>query len=237
MDAPIFVEVKPSTRRGSVINPLTNQPGCYVVKHEPTGVVYVGSSKNLAARITSNLSALKNGTHKNPNLQQVYTKREDMAFFVAQTKTREEAFSLEQQMVDRYKDKGILCNIATDNVAHTRVGVPLTADHLEKLKQSNINRAISDDTRKRLSESHLGQIVTEEQKENLSKLALQRLSTPEGKAAHFEGIKKLMHPVVINGVRYNSKSEAARTLGVDVTTVMYRIKSPNYPDCFVLGGE
>jgi excinuclease UvrABC nuclease subunit len=48
-------------------NPLSRQPGCYVITHSVSEKQYVGSSVNLAGRISSNLTTLKDNKHKNKN--------------------------------------------------------------------------------------------------------------------------------------------------------------------------
>ena len=83
-----------------------------------------------------------------------------------------------------------------------------------------------------MRDSHLGQTLSHDHKTKLSTIHSARLSTPHGKVAHAIGITKLMHSVSCGGVIYESKSEAARKLNIDLTTVLYRCKSVNFPDYF-----
>ncbi len=207
------------------INPLSRKAGCYVIKHKKSGCIYVGSTINIPARITSNLSTLRNGKHKNKNLQALYKESPNVTVYVRVVDSIIDAQKLEQHIVTSYKDSGLLCNIAVQDVLLTRKGALLTKEHKDILLESSLGQKRSKATRKRMSDSHKGITLTATHKRKLSKLHKKRLSTEEGKAAHARGINKLKHPVVCEGLEYESKSEAARILNVNTTTIMYRIKS------------
>ncbi len=212
-------------------NTFSHKPGCYVIEHVATGKKYVGSSVNLSGRINGNLNYLEHGKHKNKNLQEAFNNDPKVEVFVKPTKTEEEARQLEQQIVDELLPSGNLCNIAVVDVTKTRVGVLLTDKHKSALLEGSLGKTRSPESRKRMSESHLGKKLPEEHKHKLSEVHKQRLSTPEGKESHAKGIEKISHAVMIDGIEYPSKSEAARILDLHVTTVMYRLKSPNFPNC------
>ena len=49
-----------------------NQSGVYVIRCEPTGEVYVGSSVNVVKRVREHFYRLEKGVHRNPRLQSAY---------------------------------------------------------------------------------------------------------------------------------------------------------------------
>lgn len=233
-----FVTYVPRKPGGGLINinPLRNKPGCYLIRHKVNGMFYVGSSNNLAARLVKNLSALRNNCHKNRNLQTIYNNDPHFEIVYKVTETVAEANKLEQAIVTSHKEDVLLLNIAKENVLLTRQGVCLSEAHKAILLESNKNRVVSDETRTKLRESHLGNKLTEEHKEKLSSIHKARLSSEEGKRSHAAGIAKLKHAVYCDGILYSSMSEAARSLGVDITTILYRCKSSNYPTFYKMVG-
>lgn len=213
-------------------NPLSKQPGCYVITHVESEKHYVGSSVNLAGRISSNLTTLKDNKHKNKNLQQLFNENPNVEVVVKQTQTVEEARQLEQETVDKLLPLGKLCNIGVIDVTRARFGLPVSEDTRRRTADAIRGQKRSEESRIRMREAQLGKILSEEQKQKLSVIHKERLSSEEGKAAHSRGIEKRKHPVVCDGVNFSSVSEAARELKVDVTTIMYRCKSENFPGYF-----
>ena len=178
-------------------NPLTNQPGCYLVNHIPSGNVYVGSSVNLAGRITGNLNHLKNNKHKNKNLQAFYNNDPTIKVSFKTTQTEEEARNLEQTMVNTLLPTGKLLNIAIEDVTKTSLGLKRSVEIREKM-----------------SESQTGRKFTNEAKKNMSDAQKRYLSTPEGQARFSNIINKISKTVTIDGNTYSSISEASRILGI-----------------------
>lgn len=202
---------------------LQGQSGCYQIFHAKG--VYIGSSRNLAQRIVSNLWHLRQGKHKNRNLQAAYNDDKEVFVLYAVTATEQEAQELEQVMVDHYKKGDKLFNIATDNVLLTRIGVPMTAEHLEALRQSNVTRIVTDETRAKLREKRLGKTLPESVKRNLS-AALKRFNeSDEGKARKAAAVAKLSYRCKIHGIEYASIMDAARTLGIKHQVINHRLRS------------
>tara|TARA_R110002020_G_scaffold41921_12_gene123250 strand:- start:5789 stop:6598 length:810 start_codon:yes stop_codon:yes gene_type:complete len=103
------------------------------------------------------------------------------------------------------------------------------------------------EARKRISDFHKGNsyakgsVRTEEQRQRLSEFAKTRTGDKNGfygKTHSDETKKKLsesmkgkkppnMRAVVIDGIKYESLNEASRQLGIHVTTILWRVNSPN----------
>jgi group I intron endonuclease len=86
--------------------------GVYTLTDRFTGKFYVGSSQNVENRLKEHMSALHCGYHANVNLQTLWNSgRVALLENVFPTETREEAFLLEQDFIDRFKDSDLLLNI------------------------------------------------------------------------------------------------------------------------------
>ena len=47
--------------------------GVYVIEHLPTGRFYIGSTQCVYTRVHQHMRALKNGVHKNPTFQEIFS--------------------------------------------------------------------------------------------------------------------------------------------------------------------
>lgn len=211
-------------------NELTGKPGCYVAADKVNGNLYVGSTSNLAGRIPSNLNKLKYGKHHNSSLQEAYNENPDISIIVKQTDTTEEAMRLEQEIVNKFLPTGKLHNVGTDDVTRPALGLSVSEDRRKKIGDASRGQKRSEETRLKNREAQLGKSLSDEHKQKQSIAQKDYLSTEEGKAAHARAAEKLKKPVICKGVTYTSQTEAAKALGVDVTTISYRCKSDNFPD-------
>jgi predicted GIY-YIG superfamily endonuclease len=121
-------------------NLLTGKPGAYCITHVETGKVYIGSTGNLATRVSGNLGALKRNKHKNNNLQKVFNDDSTVEVLVKPTATLTDAVALEQQLVNEFKDTKYLCNIGITDVARPQLGVEgqtRTTKHKEQISEKN----------------------------------------------------------------------------------------------------
>lgn len=178
---------------------------------------------------------LRRGDHNNPALQALFSERPSIEVFVCPCDDVAQANRFEQALVDLFsKTKAedgapLAVNIATDDVLRSRKGRPLSEAHKQRMLTGSLGVKRSPEARRNMSLAHAGARLSEKHKAALSVAKTALYSTDAGKAAHARGIEKLSHAIICDGVSYPSKSAAARALGVDVTTVMHRLKSPNYP--------
>jgi hypothetical protein len=195
---------------GGQINELRKKSACYIIKHVETGKMYVGSSSIVSDRMSKNISSLKHNRHKNKPLQEIYNIDPKIEIFIKTTENIEEAQLLEQQTVNSLKNTKLLCNVATTDVTKTNLGVKRSDETIEKISNSNKGKKRSKETCNKLSLSHIGKKPSLEHCKKLSDIRKKLLSTPEGKELHARSIEKISHAVICDGVRYLSKSEAAR---------------------------
>lgn len=102
--------------------------------------------------------------------------------------------------IDNWIDREIYWISVFDNLTNIRSG-----------GGTNIVHTTKDETRKKLSEAHKGRVFNEAHK---------------GKIKESTKNKK---PCLIDGVEYESTSEASKIFNVNQTTIVRRIKSNNFP--------
>lgn len=196
-----------------VKNTLRNQPGCYVLE-TADGRKYVGSTGDIAGRISGHVSDLKLGRRTNPSLAQSYTVEPKFKVSIFPTVTVEQARQKEQETLndlvaqapDMIHNRGIV------NVNKPMLGVQSVWLGTER----------SEESRERMSQS---------QRRRLSDLVNQ-----QGLLDHMAMMRaariNIQQEVMCAGQKYNSMAEAARALGISTTALWNRCRSENYPDFY-----
>lgn len=215
-----IVDRVPSCSHGKV-----KYTGAYLLKHIGTGKLYVGSHSNLYSRPYQHNHLLKNKTHWNKELQEAYDESPEFSKFIIVTETREEAYDIEQAILDKYHGTGVLFNIAKDS----------------KIPMAGLE--VSDETRSKLSEATKGRPKSDEHRMKISLAAMGHKHSPETiaklvAAAKARGIRpeltllaaeKCSVKVEADGVIYPSKKAAAKAFNLAESSVTKRILSKN-PD-------
>ena len=154
------------TKLSEIDNPLKDcsikKCGAYLIRHIFTNKIYVGSSGDLRERIWRQRRHLSLGINRNKYLQDVYNINNKIEIYLLITETREDAFSLEQDFIDYFKNSGLLLNVAMDarvsmkeriitketrdKISKAHTGKSLTLDHIEKIRQSNLGQKRSQET-------------------------------------------------------------------------------------------
>lgn len=186
-------------------NPLVKVPGVYVITHDETGKVYIGSTKDLARRLSSHESVLKHNRHTNGSLQRAFNEDSVISFDYRVTKSIEEAVMTEQCLVIELKDTGLLFNKAIEDVTKPSVGNTLSDEHRQRISAANKGR-------KRTDEMNL--------KSSIQRKAY--LETDAGKAFTKTMASSKSKKITIDGIEYPSISEAGHQLGLCVKTVQRR---------------
>jgi group I intron endonuclease len=235
-------------------------PGVYEILHKPTGKSYIGSTGNLGSRKGTNTSALRNGKHKNPNLQKAYNENPDIEFkILAIADSAEEALDKEQKFLDERMPTGTLFNVGIDSRASFR-GRKHSSEHIERLAECARNRVFSPEAIESIRQSRLGtkhseeskakisafvsspefiekmkkintgRKLTEEQKQNISKAQLGKKHSEEAKQNMRESAKDRAKPVIIKGIQYDSIKAAARALNMNNGGLSNKVNNGNDPD-------
>lgn len=234
--------------RGKVHRRLYSHPAAYVIRHRKTNLFYVGSTHDLYVRINQHKNHLKNGTHKNPNLQQAYDEEDIFDIMYRKTPCPEAALDLEQELLDYYHPLNMLMNVAFD-ARRTGLGVPVPEHAKELLRQAAIKQFSTPESKKAHSElikakwrdpeyrkKQMERKPTEETLERMSTATTEMWKNPEiveRFLAHRQSqeFRKLISemkskPITIDGINYPSLRKAAESLGLKECTLRSYLKRP-----------
>lgn len=138
--------------------------GVYILHNPHTDHMYVGSG-DLTVRKQKHFRTLLTNKHDNRRLQAAYNQNPEFEFVSVPTKSREEAYVIEQAIVDAHHGNPLFLNLSRD----VRAGVyEMTEETRQKLR----DRPITEEHRKKLSEAGKGRVLTEETKEKLRQINL-----------------------------------------------------------------
>lgn len=117
-------------------NLKTVQSAAYIIQDSITGKMYVGSTCNIYERMINHKSSIFQKTHVNKRFEELLksTSIDYIDLILIFTNTREEAYDVEQLLLDRYKGSELLLNTALD------VKAPMKGcNHTEHTKQLQSN--------------------------------------------------------------------------------------------------
>lgn len=200
------------------------QPSAYVIQHNVTGGVYIGSTEDFYSRRHQHLSNLKYNKHPNPHLQRAYSFDDGLTFTEHPVNNRDEAYDLEQRLVNDAIARGMtVFNIGVQNVRSPGLGVIPSEEHRRKIGDANRGRYVgiplSPEHRQKIATANLGKTASDETRRNQS-------------LAHQGQIPGNAISVTISGVTYSSYQRAADALGMKMATVRQRClsTSPRFID-------
>lgn len=171
-------------------------PAVYCLKHIQSEKIYVGSTKDLFARIKDHRGRLKGDRHPNRNIQKAFDENPEFCLIYSQCESKEFALSTEQVLLDQLNklDQDSLLNIATD----ARVALN--------------GITMSDETRAKMSESHQKQANTAEARVANSNRMKALWADEEKRKMYLSCVGGKSKPITINGVEYSNADEAAKAL-------------------------
>lgn len=188
--------------------------GAYLILHVKSGKVYVGSTNNLHGRQIRHLYLLKTGTNTNKNLQSAYDSDPELRWLRFATHTREEAYEYEQALLDHPALVDKLLNIAVD-AKKAGFNLDRSLETRAKIAASLRGRKMSDETKEKQRQSHL-RLYRPEILVMLNDVANLQLRPTNMLRSH---------PVIVDGVEYESISECGRQHDIQAKSVIDRIES------------
>jgi group I intron endonuclease len=151
------------------INPIVsiNKPGIYMIYNQENKKAYIGQASHIRKRFNSHKSELKNGCHGNSYLQNAWNKygENTFLFIPLENCAKKELTNREAYYLDLI-DLELRYNLKVVTEVHVTSEVTR-----EKIRQANLGRKASEETRKKMSESAKKVIhspLSEEHKQNLS---------------------------------------------------------------------
>lgn len=143
--------------------------------------------------------------------------------------TEAEALSLEIELIAEYGRKdngtGILRNL-TDGGEGTS-GRVQTDETKKKISQSHTGKTLSKDHKRKLSESKIGKLIgpqSEDHRRKIAKAKMGKVRSDETKKKMSESYKG-KRACVVDGVEYESVTNAAKAKGIPYSTAEYRCKN------------
>lgn len=200
--------------------------GVYIITHLKTAKAYVGSSRDVRARLWLHCSTLAAGKNKNRLLQDLFKDCGYGGFIVRiiTCQNREHAFDVEQSLLDKYRSQGRLLNL-TDDVRDS-TGVRFTEEQRQRCSAQASLRKHSEETKTKLSILRKEEGLTDAWRENIRNANSKKWKDPDFRKKWEAGRLKT---VTVEGREYKSLSEAARVYGISVSSVVRRAESEAFP--------
>ena len=140
---------------------LKARQGIYKILNTQNNKIYVGSSKNIQNRIKEHISLLKNGNHRNEELQKEYNAQsaDDFKFIIIeQIEDKELLFEREAHWIIELEstnpDKGYNILVPIEGTGFSR---PMSEDEREVISKRFKNRYFSPEHRRKISEANSGE--------------------------------------------------------------------------------
>lgn len=213
-------------------------PATYAIIHSESNRAYVGSTDNYYRRMTQHATNLRRNTHPNKHLQDAYNQSPNLEFRYSKAASKEDALKLEQVLIDTLLPSGKLFNISPDARVANK-DVRLTEQQKEHIRQQTLRQFENPEAKEkhRLAISELwndptyrqkqtGHIYTAERKNKIGRSVKQNWTNPVYRQNVLNKQRKFS--LILNGVEYPSRAEAARALGIPVTTLHSRLSRGYY---------
>ena len=246
----------------------------YVIINAITKEFYIGSTNDIYTRICEHRYGFNNLVNPVKRLQESFLQTNKNYFDISAiiTKDRETAYSIEQLLLDIFKDNPNCCNIAINakksnlglifsdehrqklkyersditkekiskankgkiiseetrnkiNLANIgkRKGIPLPEWHRKILLNASIGRVSSNETRKKISLKLKNRFFTNEHRE---KISLSKINNKNIQLCLNNGLKR-SKPIMLKGIKYPSIREAGRAIGMNDSSIIYRLRNNN----------
>jgi group I intron endonuclease len=206
----------------------------YVLTHRSTGHKYIGSSGKVGYRLCQHRSALKHNKHPCVKLQEAYNLDAGYDAVIYGVATRELAFQLEQALLDRYKETGLLFNRSSSALAPS-TGYEVTDEFREKCRHNRLGHTNSEIHRERISKALTGQKMVMTARRKAMYAARKGVPVSEERHAQLKVAQDHRKTCVsMDGIEYLGIREASRQTGIDDSMIRFRCKSnnPKFKDWF-----
>jgi group I intron endonuclease len=182
-------------------------PVVYLITHPESNSVYVGSTNDIQRRQREHNKCLRKGNHPNPKLQEAFNRNAVIEYEVIPTATRDEAYAMEQKLMDDYRAGGNLLNISP--VANNSIpGWKQPEESIERMRLSSTGKSHTEESRQKMSDMRRGIPKSD-----------------EARAKHSETLRARARPISINGVEYAGIQDAVDKTGMTYNTISNRIRS------------
>lgn len=156
------------------------QTAAYILINSMTGMMYVGSTKNIYDRIHRHKTDLIKNCNDSKALQESFNLVNKEAFDLCMiyTSNREQAFDIEQFLINQFIDQSVLFNMAA-NARRPKLGIPVTEENKARLIKLNTGRIKSPEEIEKLRQANLGKILSDQTKEKIRQANSGKIQSPE----------------------------------------------------------
>lgn len=198
--------------------------GAYVIKI-PRGYFYFGSTKNFDQRYQQHRYELNHGLHRVSLLQLNFFPGDKIEYEFYPTNTRDEAYELERQLIQRHWGNPLLCN-QTDCV---KPGEYLTPERRKQFAEGRKGVPLTEEEKAKISAAKMG---GKHSPETIAKMSATRKGRRLCDTAQNNSREAIRVSVVINGRVFESLTDAAKFHGCNASVVRYRVESqrPKWKD-------
>lgn len=223
------VESVPSSSHDKVMS-----CGAYLIIHPSSKKCYIGSHKNLYSRQYQHHYLLNHKKHWLNEFQAEYNKDPKIIPLFIITNDREEAYDLEQLILDKFYGTDLLFNKAKDARLALK-GIEVSVITRNKLSIAGSNRILSPEHRTRIGAATTKRykLLSKEDRdkinEKISNSHLGKIQSPERRALSKIAAMKNAKKILVDGINYESIAAVERTFNICASSVIKRIKSSNFP--------
>lgn len=185
--------------------------GTYTIRH-PTGVFYIGQTKDFEQRQYEHVKSLRGGYHRNAKLQEAFNTDPRLDWSFDPTTDVGEAQALEDYYIAINKGDPKLANMHGNNYRTALIDMCTGSKQSEETIQRRISKT-------------KGMKRSEVFKENQS---LAHKSNPNVQANMVQLHERAKRSVTVAGVKYPSVKAAAAAHDISSSTVLQRINSGNF---------
>lgn len=149
--------------------------GIYEIKSYLSAYRYIGSSQNIDLRWTIHKNDLRRGCHHNRHLQYAWAKYGEDSFGckLVEESTPGQLLTLEQEWLDRYRQSGLLYNVARNSSA------PFKGRHHSKETKAKLSLHFTGKKRKKRKRRPDGYVLTPETR---AKMSMAKKAPRDGKS-------------------------------------------------------
>ncbi|AEH03502.1 endonuclease [Pseudomonas phage PhiPA3] len=217
--------IKDAVKRGVYLTGSTVKPakveevgklcGVYRITFPATGHFYIGSSGHVRQRLAHHKSRLKAGLHASSQVQECYNNNGgEYTTDTIYTDTRDEAYALEQKLIDLHQVDPLFLNFGSD-VKSVVKDLWANPEYRDRIINGSVKSVRDPERRKAYGEKMKAY-----------------WATPEAKAKRMGGGNPFARKVSVFGIVYGSIMDAVRAKALPDAKLRQRLKDPEDKEVF-----
>lgn len=197
--------------------------GVYLIIHIKSKKTYVGSHANLYSRKYQHDFLLRQGTHFVKEFQEIFNDDPRLLVMFIVTDNREQAYDLEQHILDKFHSTEWLLNVAK-NARLANKDLPVSDETRRKLSVAGKGRTQNSEWVAKRTNRMIGRKLDQKTIEKIREKAMARGVNPS-----LTLLAKLKNskPVMVDGIKFDSLVDASSHFKISNSAARKRIFSKN----------